>query len=307
MHYVAGIGGANIDIHGRADGPVLLRDSNPGTLHLTMGGVMRNVLENLARLGVAVKPASVIGDDLYGSLLKSGCEALGMDTQWLRTHPGKHSSSYISIMDDEGDMLIAMSDMHILKELDGSFVAECLSMLEQAELVVCDGNLSPAALEYLTTHCSRPLFLDPVSTAWAHALEPMIGRFHTIKPNRLEMEVLAGMRIRCLQDLEEAADRVMARGVERVFVSLGKDGIFYKGANGSCLKKAQGFSGLVNATGAGDATMAGIVYATLQGQNESETLDTALAAGLVAISSPDTISAQMGVDLLTEMKKEYLS
>lgn len=307
MHYVAGIGGANIDIHGRADGPVLLRDSNPGTLHLTMGGVMRNVLENLARLGVAVKPASVVGDDLYGSLLKSGCQALGMDTEWLRTRPGKHSSSYISIMDDEGDMLVAMSDMHILKELDGSFVEECLPMLNEADLVVCDGNLSPAALEYLTAHCSRPLFLDPVSTAWARTLEPMIGSFHTIKPNRLEMEVLAGMSIRTREDLEEAADRVIARGVKRVFVSLGKDGIFYKGSGSSLMKKAQGFNGLVNATGAGDATMAGIVYATLQDQNETDTLDTALAAGLVAIASPDTISAQMDTDHLTEMKKEFLA
>ncbi len=307
MHYVAGIGGANIDIHGQADGPVLLRDSNPGTLHLTMGGVMRNVLENLARLGVAVKPASVVGDDLYGSLLKSGCRDLGMDTEWLKTRPGKHSSSYISIMDDEGDMLVAMSDMHILKELDGSFVEECLPMLNQAELVVCDGNLSSSAMQYLAAHCTRPLFLDPVSTAWARTLVPMIGSFHTIKPNRLEMEVLADMPIHTREDLETAADRVMARGVKRVFVSLGKDGIFYKGANGSLMKKAQGFNALVNATGAGDATMAGIVYATLQGQNETDTLDTALAAGLVAIASPDTISTRMDADYLMNMKKEFLA
>ena len=306
MGYVAGIGGANIDIHGRADGPIILRDSNPGCLHLTMGGVMRNILENLARLGVQVKPASVVGDDMYGGMLRTGCAQLGMDTEWLRTRPGSRSSSYISIMDDEGDMLVAMSDMHILKELDGSFVEECLSMLNGAELVVCDGNLSPAAIEYLTAHCTRPLYLDPVSTTWARALVPMVGKFDTIKPNLMEMEILAEMPIHTEADLNEACDRLLARGVRRIFVSRGKDGIFYKGPGGVLCGKAEGFDRLVNATGAGDATMAGIVYASLHQQSEAETLRTALAAGLAAIASPDTISTRMSADHLEELKKEYL-
>ena len=306
MGYVAGIGGANIDIHGQSDGPVILRDSNPGRMHLTMGGVMRNILENLARLGVSVKPASVVGDDLYGQMLRTGCGALGMDTSYLQTRPGQRSSSYISIMDDEGDMLVAMSDMHILKELGGEFVAGCLDMLNQAELVVCDGNLSPDALRYLTTHCTRPLYLDPVSTTWAKGLVPYIGCFDTIKPNCMEMEILADMPIKTEDDLNRACDKVMAQGVRRCFVSMGKDGIFYKGPGGVLRGKAHNFNGLVNATGAGDATMAGSVYGTLLGQNEQDTLNTALAAGLVAIASGDTISPRMSADELETMKKEFL-
>ena len=28
--YIAGIGGANVDIHGQSDAPIVMRDSNPG-------------------------------------------------------------------------------------------------------------------------------------------------------------------------------------------------------------------------------------------------------------------------------------
>ena len=306
MGYIAGIGGANMDVHGQSLAPIVMRDSNPGRLHLSMGGVMRNVLENLARLGYEVRPATVVGDDAYGDALRAGCERLGMDTRWMYTRPGHTSSSYISIMDSEGDMLVAMSDMRILKELDAAFVEQCLPMLNDAELVVCDGNLSYAAIECLARKCTRPLYLDPVSTAWARSLEPLIGAFDTIKPNRLEMEVLAGMPIQTEADLSEACDRVLAWGVRRVFVSLGADGLYGKTRHGALHGRSHGFDRMVNATGAGDATLAGIVYATLSGMDEARTMEVALASGLIAISAPDTISEDMNRTNLETMIKEYV-
>ena len=39
MGYIAGIGGANVDIHGRCDRKLVMHDSNPGMLHTTLGGV----------------------------------------------------------------------------------------------------------------------------------------------------------------------------------------------------------------------------------------------------------------------------
>ena len=47
--YIAGIGGANVDIHGQSDAPIVMRDSNPGRLHLSAGGVCRNICDNLCR------------------------------------------------------------------------------------------------------------------------------------------------------------------------------------------------------------------------------------------------------------------
>ena len=145
-----------------------------------------------------------------------------------------------------------------------------------------------------------------MSTTWAKKLLPVLGRFDTIKPNRLEMEVLAGMPIATDADLEEACTRVLAAGVRRVFVSLGADGIYYKGPAGSVHRRSRAFDKLVNATGAGDATMAGIVHATLAGKSESEVLDFALGAGLVAIAAPDTISEEMSGRAVQTMIKEYV-
>ena len=67
--YVLGIGAANVDVHGRSRVSVVMRDSNPGHLHTSVGGVTRNVLENLSRLGVSARMVSAVGDDVYGEMV----------------------------------------------------------------------------------------------------------------------------------------------------------------------------------------------------------------------------------------------
>ena len=47
--YIVGVGAANLDLNGASCAPIHLRDSNPGHISLSAGGVTRNVCENLAR------------------------------------------------------------------------------------------------------------------------------------------------------------------------------------------------------------------------------------------------------------------
>lgn len=306
MGYIAGIGGANMDIHGRSDQPLIMRDSNPGTLHTSLGGVCRNICENLARLGEDVRLVTVVGDDVHGRSILTGCEQAGIDMSAARVLQGERSSSYISVMDSGGDMLLAMSDMHIIKKLDERLVDDSRALLCGAELVVCDGNLSARAVDRLTSICDRPLYVDPVSTAWAKELRPFIGRFDTVKPNRMELAALTDRPVGTMTEIEDACDVLLAQGVRRVFVSMGADGMLYKGPEGMIYERSLPFGGMVNATGAGDAAMAGIIHATKRGFDARRIVQYAMAAGMVAIASPDTISRRMSSAAIETMIKEYL-
>ena len=307
MGYIAGIGGANMDIHAKSDAQLIMRDSNPGTLHTSLGGVCRNICENLARLGARVKLITGVGDDYRGKNIIAGCEAAGIDMSAVRVIPGERSSSYVSIMDESGDMLLALSDMHIIKRLDASLVDDHAQLLCGADMVICDGNLSAQTVERLTEVCLSPLYLDPVSTSWAKEVKPFIASFDTVKPNRLELEALTGCPVETMEEIEHAADVLLSQGVRRVFVSLGADGMLYKGHEGTIYRQCRRpFDRMVNATGAGDASMAGIVYASRMGMTAEETLLYAMGAGMVAVSSPDTISKEMSVEAIENMIKEYI-
>ena len=97
MGYIAGIGAANVDIRGRSERKLIMGDSNPGTLYTTLGGVCRNICENLARLGSNVKLVTVVGDDENGRSILRGCEAAGIDMSHTHVLEGERSSSYISL------------------------------------------------------------------------------------------------------------------------------------------------------------------------------------------------------------------
>ena len=293
MGYVAGIGGANMDLSGRSDAAIIMRDSNPGTLRQSPGGVCRNICENLARLDVDVRLVTVLGDDMYGREILRACTDVGIDMCGTRVLRGERSSSYVSIVDDSGDMLLAMSDMHIIKCLDERLVDDSRELLCGAELVVCDGNLSQRTVARLTQVCDRPLYLDPVSTAWAKELRPFIGAFDTVKPNRMELAALTGLPTDTDEAMLSACDALLKSGVRRVFVSLGADGMLYAGPEGMLREAGKPLSRVVNASGAGDAAMAGIIWATRRGMDARGAMHAAMAAGTLAILSPETVSQEM--------------
>ena len=180
-------------------------------------------------------------------------------------------------------------------------------MLNQAELVVCDANLSFEALRSLTENCTRPLFLDPVSTAWAGMMAPLAGRFDTLKPNRMELQALTGCDCSTRAGLEEGCCQLLKTGAKRVFVSLGAEGIYYRDCRGVQLHAAsRPFPLLRNATGAGDAAMAGIVWATLRGESPLRTVQCAIGASLCALSAENTIDEEISAEKIETMIKEYV-
>ena len=62
--YVAVVGGVNIDIGGRPLQPLIERDSNPGKVLISLGGVGRNIAHNMSLLGLNVRFLTAFGNDI---------------------------------------------------------------------------------------------------------------------------------------------------------------------------------------------------------------------------------------------------
>ena len=302
--YVLGVGAANVDIHGRSKKPIVMHDSNPGHMNTSAGGVTRNVCENLSRLGVSVKLISAVGTDVYADQIRRECQSAGIDISNLYVADGKASSTYMSMIDADGDMFVALSDMTVLQGLPLSFLSGKQSLIRGARLVTCDPSLSEEAICRLLDLCEGgpDVYADPVSTAYARKLAPYVGRLHTVKPNRMELEILAGQEIRDELSLYNACEKVLNKGLHRIFVSLGTEGCLYMDQEGRMLRP---FEHMVNATGAGDAFTAAMIYATLENMPIESVKDYAMAAGIAAIGHERTINPQMSISLLESILKEY--
>ena len=297
--YVVVVGGVNVDIGGKSFAPLVAADSNPGTVKLSLGGVGRNIAHNLSLLGADVRMLTAFGDDVYGQRVATSCAELGIDIGHACRVAGGTTSTYLYLVDENGEMVMAVSDMEICKKITPAYLSANLSMLQNAQLVIVDANIPQESLVWLAENCTAPLFCDPVSTAKAEKLRPILNRIHTLKPNRLEAEMLTGMKIENRADMEKAADKLMAQGVHRLFISLGDGGVFAAmGKEKLWLPNLPGK--MVNTTGCGDAFMAAIGWAYLEGLGLKETAIAGLAAGAVAMESDETINPAMSATAIRE-------
>ena len=63
LPYAVVCGGANIDIGAHSFAPLRDRDSNPGRVELSLGGVGRNIAHNMRLLGVPTYLLTALGGD----------------------------------------------------------------------------------------------------------------------------------------------------------------------------------------------------------------------------------------------------
>ena len=283
------IGAANIDITGQALNQLRLKDSNPGQISIAFGGVARNIVENLAKLGVKTTFISVFSNDLFGLSMLKHLETLGVNIKPSLIVKGDSTSTYLAILNKEQDMEIAISDTAILKHLTPKYLAPILKKIKKDDLVVIDTNLSEKALAYIFKNCVGRIFVDPVSTTKALKIKQYLKYIYALKPNIYEAQELTGLKLNNKKDIERAAKKLQGLGISKVFISLGKMGAFATHKNESYLANTGNVS-IKSSTGAGDAFMAGIVKSEIENRNIMQTLKYANGCSLIALQSLKTVS-----------------
>lgn len=293
--YIAVVGGMNVDICGRPLRRPVLRDSNPGKVSVRPGGVGRNIAHNLRLLGLEVRLLSAVGEDDHGALLLQSCAAHGIDTSLCLRAQGESSSTYLYITDERGDMQLAVADMDVTARISPAVIAARLDALNAARAVVLDANLEEETLAYLASHVTAPLYADPVSTTKAARMRGILPKLRCLKPNELEAEALTGER-----DPEKAARALLDAGVERVFLSMGAEGML--AAEGEHMLSLPCEQARVhNTTGAGDAVTAALCWAGVHGLDLERSLRFALKAGAIT-----TESLESNNPALAELPAQFL-
>jgi pseudouridine kinase len=288
------IGGANVDVKARSSAAVTPGTSNPGSTYSSAGGVGRNIAENLARLGTRTSLLASIGTDAFGEQLLGQTSAAGVlvDNVLRSKAP---TGTYTAVLDHDGELVVAVSDMKAVEELDPAYVLSSKDLIASASFLVLDGNLR---LDVVTTaldlaqSASIPVLIDPVSDVKAQALAAALLQqrpIFVITPNRSELAALTSLPTRTDAVLHNA-------GVTNVWVSLGERGSLLFSANEpsaavTLFDISDTAARVVDVTGAGDAMVGGLVHALLDGRSLEAGIHFAHAAAALNIESPETVRA----------------
>lgn len=303
--FITVVGGTNIDILAKSYSILKDFDSNPGTIDISFGGVGRNIADNLSRLNQQVELITVLGDDSNSQLISKNCKDLGINISNSLIVPNSSTSTYIAILDNHNDMKLGISAMELYNHLSIEFIKTKKLMLNETKLCIIDTNIPKTTIDYILNNFSIPIFVDCVSTVKSLKIKDSIGKFHTIKANKLEAEMLSNIKIIDEISLKKCAEFFISQGTKQIYISLGENGVFF--ANNKTSGKLNPFkANIVNTTGAGDAFMAGIAYGFIENLNIMESCEIGIACATITIESNKTISENMSLENVFKIKEENI-
>ena len=299
------IGGINADITGFSREPLVHNDSNPGRIEISAGGVGRNIGENLIRTGFEVSIATAFAKDPMGFFLMETCKNIGMDASCSKLFDyGSRSSIYLSVVDADGEMETAVSDMEIFENLSISDIKRSHEKLEEVDFIVMDSNVSVEIIEFvMEKYKHKHIAFDPVSTSKAGKLDGIKWSAEILKPNILEAQIISGIRMDSFEKTIEGLKRMNDLGICWVLMTDGANGAWLSG-KGRVYRCPSFVGGKKNVNGAGDAFLAGAVYGRSKGQFETDMLYYGHAAASIAMESSKTVNPGMSVKTLEKRMEE---
>jgi pseudouridine kinase len=300
--HVLVIGAAGMDIKGRPDQLLVRGSSTPGRIRTSAGGVARNIAENLARLDVETVLLTAVGDDLTGEYMLGQAAASGIDVSSVLIAKGQRTGTYVALLNRDGSLDVAIDDMNLVTAITPRYLTDRQELFQDARMAVMDANLTPQALETVVQLCRQynvPLCADPTSTALAPKLLPHLSQLYMISPNAAEAQVLSGAAFgpRDRDEAQTVARQFITTGVGVAIIALAEFGVVYANADGHghvpALKTR-----VLDATGAGDALTATIIFGLLEEIPLDECVRLGVTAAALTLRSHETVRPDLTQELL---------
>ncbi|KAM9991480.1 hypothetical protein ACTFIZ_004880 [Dictyostelium cf. discoideum] len=288
------VGGAVIDMisHPFKESGFQMETSNPGAISIKMGGVGRNVAEVLSRLQMNSLFISLVGDDVHSSLMMESFQTMNLSSNGVGIKVGSKTAIYNAIMNDRGDLAVAIAQMDIFDEITPSYISKF--DLTSSKLLVFDGNIPIESMTYLA-QLSRSkgikLWFEPTSVYKSSKIVEsfILSSITYISPNRDELikisneiikkglikfENIINNDVNDLENIKKHSIILIESGIKYIITKMGSKGVLlaYKKDDGEF--KFELFSApevpdnkIVDVTGAGDSLVGCTIYSILLGHN----------------------------------------
>ncbi|MEU0056316.1 ribokinase [Streptomyces sp. NPDC006334] len=291
------LGSTNMDLVAYVAKPPQRGETVTGREFRTVpGGKGANQAIAAAHAGANVSMIGAVGNDAFGSRLRSTLEHSGVDTDHLRTVEGPSGTAHIVVDDEGGNAIVvvpgANGTVDHLVPGDEALIASADALLLQLEI--------PLAAVVAGAQAARAHGVRTVLTpAPAQHLPPeLLDTTDLLVPNEHEATILTG-RI----DPREAA-LALLDSVPEVVVTLGASGCLYATRGAEPLTVPAPHVTAVDSTGAGDTFVGALAVAFGEERPVREALTWAAAAAALSVQR---WGASASMPYRSEIDKQHAS
>lgn len=301
------VGRVGVDLYPEQSGVPL---AGVSTFAKSLGGTATNVAVAAARLGRSTSVLTKVGPDGFGEYVRQALREFGVSPDHVGTSAGLQTPVVFCALDPPADppLLFYRSpiapDLTITENDVPWDVVECVPLLwvtgtgvsvepargTQRKMLERRGRRSHTVLDL----DFRPMFWPGIETA-REEIGWMLDHVTVAVGNRTEAEVAVGTA-----DPDEAASRMLARGVELAVIKKGAEGVLVATAEGRWTVPPQRVE-VVCGLGAGDGFGGALIHGLLSGWDPVRIATYANAAGALVASRLACADAMPTADEIEEL------
>lgn len=292
------IGATFVDIKGFPLGKYIPTGRNAGRLQYVHGGVARNVVEDMANVGLHPTYLGLVDDTPLGSEVVRRLAERGVNVDYVMTRPGG-MGTWLAVFNDYGDVAGSVSqrpDMLPLVELLDTRGDEIFANADSVVIEVdLDREIVEKALELAERH-GRRIYGIVANISLVRRNQDLLPRFSCFICNRQEVGYL--FREDCVRKSAAEMEEFLGEQVEELeiasmVVTMGSLGAAYArcdGTRGFC--KPPRRIKADDTTGAGDAFCAGVSLALTYGKSMEEAITIGSVLGASVLHSEENVCAR---------------
>lgn len=278
------IGSSNVDMvvrtsHLPAPGETILG----GEFFMNQGGKGANQAVAIKRLGGNLIFMAKLGNDVLGRQSVGYFKKEGIDTRYIALDEDSASGVALISVDDhaENSIVVASGANMLLNEQD---VDKMLEEMCEGDILLMQLEIPLQTVEYAARKAFGKGVKVVLNPAPARSLPKELFRhLYMVTPNRIEAEMLTGIKIANDADVEKVAEEICAMGVKNVIITLGSKG---------CLIREEGVSYRIDAfkvapvdtTAAGDTFNGALCVGLSEGMDLKQAAVMASKASSIAVT-----------------------
>ena len=214
-----------------------------------------------------------------GTLIQDALEQLGVECHF--TQIAGETRTTTNVLEGNGRVTELLEPGPVIQSGElKQFIKQFTGCLDSCELAVLSGSLPEgvptdiyASLIKLCHLSGCQVILDSSGEALRRGV---LAGPDLVKPNKKELEFLAGRNLDSREEIVRAARELLKFGVDSVVVSLGSEGLFWVDGERELFREAKKVQA-VNTVGCGDTVVASLSMSLLAKEEVEMALDKAAA------------------------------